>query len=249
MKRKVIADSAQRSTKIRRMPAESTDVTANQVIKNLLALFERVGIDTPTNIAVIDSFEEERRPSSDIPPYSTIGELLTSWYQDPDYLDNAGNPVPIKLRGARRSFHILAQRVAPIVNSALLLSQLEHLGAVSIDKSKFIHVHMRSLPVYEDKRLAIQHTLTTLDGFIKTLHHNLDSIPSNSDQLFHRIAWTGNFDSEEIPALKIRMKRHGQHFLESFDNWLTLKSLSKSRSTRKKRKRTQVSVGVYLSVS
>ncbi len=101
--------------------------------------------------------------------------------------------------------------------------------------------------MYEDERLAAQHTLTTLDDFIRTLRHNLDSAPSNSDQLFHRIAWNGNFDDREIPTLKIRARRHGQNFLESFDNWLTRKSLPKSRQKRP-RSSTHVSIGVYLTV-
>ncbi len=94
----------------------------------------------------------------------------------------------------------------------------------------------------------MQHTLTILDGFISTLRHNLDSTPSNSDQLFHRIAWNDNFDIKEIPALKIRMKRHGQGFLESFDDWLTCKAASKTRVSNRNAKGAQVSIGVYLSI-
>jgi hypothetical protein len=107
---------------------------------------------------------------------------------------------------------------------------------------------MRSFPAYEDKRLAIQHTLTSLDGFIRTLRHNLDSAPSNSDQLFHRIARCSDFDIKEIPALKIRVKRHGQGFLESFDNWLIRKASTKPKKSSRGQKKANVSIGVYLSV-
>jgi len=93
-----------------------------------------------------------------------------------------------------------------------LLIELERIGAVKSDANGYISVLMRSLPVYEDKHLAIQHTLISLDSFIRTLRHNLDSTASNSDQLFHRVAWNGDFDAREIPALKIRVKRHGQNF-------------------------------------
>jgi hypothetical protein len=106
---------------------------------------------------------------------------------------------------------------------------------------------MRSLPVYEDKQLAIQHTLTSLDSFIRTLRHNLNSTASNSDQLFHRVAWNGEFDARDIPTLKIRVKRHGQNFLESCDNWMTRRTkASKSVSSRKKA--VQVFIGIYLAV-
>jgi len=129
-----------------------------------------------------------------------------------------------------------------------LLSELERIGAVTIDASGYIRVHMRSLPVYEDKHLAIQHTLMSLDSFIRTLRHNLNSNASNSDQLFHRVAWNGDLDAREIPALKIRVKRHGQNFLESCDNWMMRKTKSSAYNSRKKRKRAQAFIGVYLAV-
>ena len=129
-----------------------------------------------------------------------------------------------------------------------LLSELTRIGAVSIGKAGYIRVNMRSLSVYQDKHLAIQHTLMSLDSFIRTLRHNLNSAVSNSDQLFHRVAWNGDLDAREIPMLKIRVKRRGQSFLESCDNWMTRRTKSAGYSSRKKGKRAQVFIGVYLAV-
>jgi len=71
---------------------------------------------------------------------------------------------------------------------------------------------------------------------------------SNSDQLFHRVAWNGDFDAREIPTLKINVKRYGQNFLESCDNWMMRQFKSRSHKLRSKRKSVQVSVGVYLAI-
>jgi len=174
--------------------------------------------------------------------------MLTYWHQNSEYLDESGDPARIKITGKSPSFHHLAKLKASKIDASYLLSELERLGAVSIDSNKLIRVHMRSFPVYEDKRLAVQHTLNVLDGFIKTLRHNLDSSPSNSDQLFHRVAWNNDFNTQEIPALKVRVKRYGQSFLESFDDWLMRKALPRTRKTKLGMKRTRVSIGVYLSI-
>jgi hypothetical protein len=179
---------------------------------------------------------------------AAIGELLTAWYEDTQYLDKSGNPLPIRMNGNRTSFAQLANRVVPNLDARWLLSQLERVRAVAIDENRLIHIKMRSLPVYEDKRLATQHTLTSLEGFIRTLRHNLDSAPSNSEQLFHRIAWNGEFSSKDLPKLKIRMKRNGQNFLESCDNWMTHKSKSSARISKRRNKLLQVSIGVYMSI-
>jgi hypothetical protein len=231
------------------LTSSSEEVNANEVIDTLLRLFKDLGIDVTHPISTTDELRKPISTAHTLYPFaSAIGEMLTHWHQDPEYLDEKGNPARIKYRGKRPSFRSLAQLMVPTIDVTFLLSELERLGAVSIDDSKLISVHMRSFPVYEDKRLAVQHTLTILDGFMKTLRHNLESSPSNSDQLFHRIAWNNNFDSREIQALKVRVKKQGQNFLESMDDWLTRKSLSKARKPNNRLKRAKVSIGVYLSV-
>jgi len=223
------------------------DVTVDDVIRDLLDLFGHLGLDAGRLAARVVDVDSASMASRRLYPHaSAIGELLTAWHQDPKYLDEYGDPLPIRLRSRGRSFHHLADKTVPNMNPKSLLSELEQIGAVTIDPSGNIRVHMRSLPVYEDKHLAIQHTLISLDSFIRTLRHNLDSSPSNSDQLFHRVAWNGNFDAQQIPTLKIRVKKHGQNFLESCDNWMTRGAKPPARVSKKKR--VQVFIGVYLAV-
>jgi hypothetical protein len=250
MKRKRTKHLAPRvGKKIQPSSEWSREVTVNEVVENLFALFEHLGFDISHRVPYLDNDRASENSRHPLYPYaSAITELLTSWHQDPIYLDNLGNPAPLRRRGRRPSFRSLAQRWIPGIDETYLLSELERLGAVTVNEKDFIGVHMRSLPAYEDRRFATQHTLASLDGFISTLRHNLDSAPSNSDQLFHRIAWNSDFDCRELPALKIRMRRHGQTFLESFDNWLARKSLSKTRKQYRHARQTKVSIGVYLSV-
>jgi len=248
MPKQRIKRSSGQSTAREKSRAPLREVTVDDVIKDLLDLFGHLGLDAGRLAARVVELDPAAMASRRLYPYaSAIGELLTAWHQDPDYLDGLGVPAPIRMRTGRRSFRHLADKTVPNMDPKTLLAELEQIGAVTIDAKGYIRVHMRSLPVYEDKNLAIQHTLISLDSFIRTLRHNLNSNPSNSDQLFHRVAWNGDLDAREIPALKIRVKRHGQNFLESCDNWMTRKSQSTHYSS-KKRKRAQVFIGVYLAV-
>jgi Family of unknown function (DUF6502) len=225
------------------------EVTVDDVIKDLLDLFGHLGLDAGRLAARVVDLDSAKMAFRRLYPHaSAIGELLTAWHRDPEYLDEFGSPSPIKLHSRRRSFRRLADKTVPNMGPQSLLSELEQIGAVTIDAKGYIRVHMRSLPVYEDKHLAIQHTLISLDSFIRTLRHNLDSSPSNSDQLFHRVAWNGDFDAGQIPTLKIRVKKHGQNFLESCDNWMTLGAKSSTRVSKKGKKPVQVFIGVYLAV-
>jgi hypothetical protein len=225
------------------------EITVDDVIKDLLVLFGQLGLDAGRLAGRVVDLDPATIASRGLYPHaSAIGELLTAWHQDPEYLDELGCPAPIRMGTKRRSFRQLANKTVPNMDPYTLLSELRRVGAVTIDPNGYISVHMRSIPVYENRDLAIQHTLVSLDSFIKTLMHNLNSAASNSDQLFHRVAWHGDLDPKEIPALKIRVKRYGQSFLESCDNWMTRKNRSSVRKSGSKVSRVQASVGVYLAV-
>ncbi len=240
--------SGSKSTKVKRRPS-LREVTVDDVIKELLDLFSHLGLDAGRLAARVVDLNPATMASRRLLAYaSAIGELLAAWHQDPEYIDELGNPAPIRMRATRRSFSRLAGKNVPNMDPKRLLAELENIGAVSRDTKGFVHVHMRSLPVYEDKHLAIQHTLTSLDTFIRTLRHNLISEAANSDQLFHRVAWNGDFDARDIPALKIRVKRHGQSFLESCDNWMTRKAKSPTYNSKPRGKPVQVFIGVYLGI-
>jgi hypothetical protein len=223
-------------------------VTVDDVIAALLELFAQLQIDAPKLASRVKSLTGAHPSEPRLYSHTaTIGELLTAWHQNPEYLDKFGNPAPLKMTGRKRSFTKLAADAVPRMRAATLFAQLERVGAISIDSRRFIHVRMRSLSVYEDRQLAIDHTLTSLLGFIKTLHHNLGSDSLNSNQLFHRVAWSDTLDRSLLPNLKIKLKRQGQGFLESFDNWMMRKTKTHSGCSKKSRP-TQVSIGVYLAL-
>jgi uncharacterized protein DUF6502 len=222
-------------------------VTVDDVIKELLDLFERLGLDAGHLINRVRAMDISGRPMRrPHPQVSAISDLLTLWHQDPSFLNSAGNPKPVKMSGRRGSFREIAEKSVPNMPPTQLLRELQRLRAVRVDKKGLIHVRMRSLSIYEDKRLAALHTLNLLRGFINTLRHNLESPPSNADQLFHRIAWNGEFDMEKIPRLKIWLRRHGQSVLESADMWMM--NQSNVGGLRRPKKRVQASVGLYLAV-
>lgn len=174
-----------------------------------------------------------------------IAQVLATWHQDPEYLDPSGTPRILRMRG-RRSFRELSTKAVPNVEPQTLVKALERAGAITIGKDGGISAQTRALYVYEDKILAAEYTLACLLGYIHTLTYNLRNKASMGKQLFHRMAWNGDFDSRSLPLLKIKVRRQGQAFLESLDNWMLRKS--KQSDKERKTKKLQVFVGVHLSV-
>jgi len=224
------------------------NITPDDVLAAILDLFAELHIQPSDLASRVNKIDPNFRAAHSLYSHTAaVGELLTEWHQNPRYLDECGAPIPIRIRGRGKSFFGLARDSVPNLEPAALLSDLKRVGAVTIDKKRQVHVRMRSLAVYKDSQLAIQHTLISLHSFITTLRHNLDSDPSNDDQLFHRVAWNGAFDAKLIPMLKIKLKRQGQEFLESFDNWMMRKA-KKRRNSLNRRSSEPVFIGVYLAI-
>ncbi len=225
-------------------------IVIDNLARDLSVLFKELRINNRISISRATTRGARREVDfRNAPAHAhAIGELLTIWHQDPKYLDNLGNPIPLRMNGRTKSFRILARKSAPKLSPTYLLDELTKLGVLTIDARGVIQAKSRSLPIYNDAELASLHTLRTLRGFIATLNHNLRSGPESADQLFHRIACNRNLDKTNIPRLRIWLQRHGQNLLESADNWMN----SHARLNRAKRPSkgspSQVSIGIYLAV-
>jgi hypothetical protein len=222
-----------------------------QVLNDFSVLFEQLGVDRPRQLAKYKratSFKRIRNKENYVDTLA-ISDLLTLWHQDPEYLDPAGTPIPIRMRAGNPCFRSLAERSVPGMPPARLIRELTRLRAIRVDRRRFIHVRVRSLITYRDKRHTIIHTLNSLRGFINTLLHNIDGPTSYSEPLFQRVAWNSSLDVKDIPRLKIWMKRHGQALLESADGWMMRKSVNAKSPYTRRRSSANVSVGVYLSVN
>src|SRR5580698_7592122 len=104
------------------------DVTVDDVIKDLLDLFGYLGLDADRLAARVVDVDTAAMASRRLYPHaSAIGELLTAWHQDPEYLDEFGSPLAKSLRSRRRSFRHLADKTVPNMNPKSLLTELEHI--------------------------------------------------------------------------------------------------------------------------
>jgi hypothetical protein len=245
--------SSRRAMPARRTLSRSTknhvtrDIKVENIVEDLMVLFAHLGLDGGSIFNFANNVRRSNgAPKQTLARLAAISDLLTTWHQDPSFLDSCGDPAPLTLNGRRHSFRQIAKTVLPNVPATQLLRELVRLRAVRVDQDGKVHVKMRTLSIYEDKRLAALHTLSSLHGFINTLRHNLESAPANSAQLFHRVARNCDFDRQKIPQLKIWLRRHGQSLLESVDIWMV--NQSKPRVGARPKKRAQVSVGVYLVV-
>src|SRR5271154_2311462 len=87
------------------------EVTVDDVIKDLLDFFGHLGLDAGRLAARVVELDPATLASRRLYPHgSAIGELLTAWHQNPEYLDDLGTPLPIRMHSRRRSFRHLSEK-------------------------------------------------------------------------------------------------------------------------------------------
>lgn len=249
--RKTIGKPKKRSPAKTRYPGRPSEVLVQQVLNDFSMLFEQLGVARLRQLPKYRGTAPVKHAHI-VENYANtlaISDLLTLWHQDPDYLDARGMPIPIRMRAGNPCFRSLAERSVPDMPPARLIRELKRLRAIRIDERRYIHVRVRSLITYRDKRHTIIHTLNSLHGFINTLLHNIEIEPSNTEPLFQRVAWNSNLEFKDIPRLNTWLKRHGQALLESADGWMMRRSAKEKSPLIRRRRAANVSVGVYLSVN
>src|SRR5271165_3799987 len=112
--RKARTKSTSRTSAKTRSLQPLREVTVDDVIRDLLDLFDHLGLDASRLADRLVDVDAAATTSRRLYPYaSAIGELLSAWHQDPEYLDPLGSPKPIRMRGGHVSFHQLANKNVP----------------------------------------------------------------------------------------------------------------------------------------
>lgn len=220
---------------------------AKQLLGDLTKLLHLLGISAKFKISEVKRSSVSDRTNGHRIAYAfAIGEILSHWHQDIAYLDQTGKPRALKIFGEGATFKQLVARTNLKTSPSEALEALRRAGVIEMLDNGTIRPIRRTLTVFADRDLAIHHTFSALKGILGTLHHNLKSKPINMEQLFHRIAWTGNQTVSDVARLRVWLNKHGQGFLESTDDWMKLKQVPPENKRSKRRFR--VSVGIYLSV-
>ena len=149
--------------------------------------------------------------------YQDVSEVLRLWETRAEFLDAAGKPRLLPMAG-KGSFSQLSRQAYPELLPETVLAALESGSAVEraggqvrlLSRTKLV----RSMDQAAHGRAALVGT-----RLLRSLVGNLDP-HGNSDKLFERTVLGHDIPRAQLPALKAFMLRHGQQYLEDFDDWL-----------------------------
>jgi hypothetical protein len=149
--------------------------------------------------------------------YQDVSEVLRLWETRAEFLDGAGKPRVLPLAG-NPSFAQLSQLAYPHLPSEAVLSALENGRAIETVNG-YVQLLSRTKLVQDRDQAAHARAALVSTRLLRSLVGNLDPAGA-SEKLFERTVLGHGIPRSQLPAIKAFMLRHGQQYLEDFDDWL-----------------------------
>jgi hypothetical protein len=183
----------------------------------------RCGYDTnAVDVAFSKAVEACRQDLPTAPPLlreiPEASHIVTLWGSNIDYVDEAGKPLPLPLRGKSRSIQALAAQTNPDLDLDELLQYLlrtntvEQAGETYVLRQKW--VMLRGIP-----GLAHGRSIRGLLGVLRTFEHNLLA-DSDARSWFEFMAENPHFPVSKLGAFDKLLRRVGLAMLRKIDGYM-----------------------------
>ncbi len=168
--------------------------------------------------------------------------LLRVWSQDPEFVDESGQPERLTIEGGAGSFRALLRRAKCSLSSRRTLEQLQALGSVQLcDRGRRVRLLSDVLVPVKRNRFAVAPMLNSLRWFEESLEHNLCDNPRRGEGRLHRWVICADLNPARLVEVERYVRANGQTLIESIDEKLSSCSIRSS-----KRRGITYGVGLYV---
>ena len=146
--------------------------------------------------------------------------VLSGWYQDEEFRDEAGHPAPLPPLGEHQSFESLCNKYSGDVAATTMLKELKHVGAVeeSADGTLLVKARVYMPTMTDPERMLSSGSVIEDMGY--TVAYNLHRAETDPGR-FERRATNTRMPKSALPEFREFIEIEGQAFLEHVDAWLT----------------------------
>ncbi len=159
-----------------------------------------------------------------------LAHVLTVWARDPEFIDEKGSPMRLRLAGGARpgggrpgaaSFPYLLKKAQVSIGADRALEWLRALGSVRrCDRGQRVRlVSSVLLGVMGDRFLALP-MLDAVRRFAETVEHNLCERPAPSERRMHQWVGYASLDARQLGEVQRFVRSSGQVFLDAVDEKL-----------------------------
>jgi len=146
--------------------------------------------------------------------------VLSGWYQDPDFVDGNGEPLPLTLSGGGMTMTELCARYGGDIAATTMAKELKRVGAVEEDADGRLFAKRRYyMPTPFDPQW-IMNAGSIFADLGDNINHNLVADEDNPSRFLGR-ATDDTIAESAIPEFSAFIEENGGPFLELVDDWLT----------------------------
>lgn len=149
-------------------------------------------------------------------------EVMCTWRRDVEFTDAHGAPKALQVFSDSACFESLCKRAQCRQPASEILRALVEFGAVTVNEDGRIQSNTPTFILGHANmggRLATDALLKHLEGFLRCVHRNVRSVSGDGKPRFER-ACTVTVARELEPIFDQLVRRRGQEFIDSIDEWL-----------------------------
>jgi hypothetical protein len=176
-------------------------------------------------------------------PFLELADIVMVWARDPEFIDETGSPMKLRLTGPA-SFESLLRKAGVSIRADSALEQLEALGSVQrCDRGRRVRLVSNVLLTVRGKQFVVGPLLDSIRRFLETIEHNFCEAPPAHDGRMHRWAFCSSLDPDQFAEAQRFVRLSGQAFLDAVDEKLGSCTTVHSRKSGR-----PYGVGVYVFV-
>lgn len=174
-------------------------------------------------------------------PFLELADVVMVWATDPDFIDETGAPMKLRLNGGRQSFETLLRKVGVSIPAGSALEHLEALGTVQrCDRGRRVRFVSNVLLAVSGNQFVATPLLDSVRRFLATIEHNLCEKRAAGYGLMQRWAACSSLDPEQLPEVQRFVRLSGQTFLNAVDE-----KLGSCQTKGRKKTGLRYGIGVY----
>lgn len=148
-----------------------------------------------------------------------LARVLSGWFEDPDFTDEAGRPLVLPVSGPAPSFEELVRGYSGDIYFGIILDELVRVGAVRKVADGKVEARSRRYTTGGADEVAIKHADIVTADVLRTLEHNTRAAPDG--RFYEDAAIALHIPADTIPRLARLLERRATTFLDDMDGWLS----------------------------
>jgi hypothetical protein len=222
-----------------------TDIPGQKLLDDVVQLFTDLliaGGATPSMIeAAMHASTKTVRTGETSTTFTDLGsvlrdcmEVMCVWRRDTALVGDDGEPRALSFSAGASSFEALCERAGCAHSPERILSALLEFGAVARDSSGLLHSKTPTFlvgAISQGGRVATDGLIKHLGAFLHSVHRNVCSVSGNERARFER-ACTVTVAAEMESVFDQLVRKRGQEFIDSIDEWLERHAKAESPTGR-----------------